>query len=357
MIGDHACHHGFADRDRADADARIVTAGGRYFCLMAVAVDCTPRRENRRGRLDGKTGHDWLPGGNAAKNAAGIVGEKAQLAVVAYAHLIAVLFPAELGRAEAGADFDAFDGIDAHQRRGEVTVELAVDRRAEAGRDTFSDDLDDRPDRRAFLAQVVEIIAKHCSQLGIGTEERILVDLVPVPPRAIDPMRAHLDQSATNFQIRNDFTRDGACGYTHCGLACRLPAAAAIIAQAIFNVVGEVGVAGTVFILYGRIVFRALIEIVDHKRNRRASRDLRTGDLVNENAGNNPNGVRLLALRRVARLSGPSAIKIGLDVGFAKRNARRTAVNHAADRRTVAFTKGRYTEQVAESIERHDAAR
>src|SRR5579885_3647341 len=316
MIGDHACHHGFADRDRADADARIVTAGGRYFCLMAVAVDCTPRRENRRGRLDGKTGHDWLPGGNAAKNAAGIVGEKAQLAVVAYAHLIAVLFPAELGRAEAGADFDAFDGIDAHQRRGEVTVELAI-----------------------------------------GTEERILVDLVPVPPRAIDPMRAHLDQSATNFQIRNDFTRNGACGYTHCGLACRLPAAAAIIAQAIFNVVGEVGVAGTVFILYGRIVFRALIEIVDHKRNRRASRDLRTGDLVNENAGNNPNGVRLLALRRVARLSGPSAIKIGLDVGFAKRNARRTAVNHAADRRTVAFTKGRYTEQVAESIERHDAAR
>jgi hypothetical protein len=29
MIGEHAGHHGFADRNRADADARVVAAFGR----------------------------------------------------------------------------------------------------------------------------------------------------------------------------------------------------------------------------------------------------------------------------------------------------------------------------------------
>ena len=55
------------------------------------------------------------------------------------------------------ANLDTLDGIDAHQRRGEVGVELAIERRAKTGRHALSDNLDHRADRRAALAHAVEI--------------------------------------------------------------------------------------------------------------------------------------------------------------------------------------------------------
>ena len=39
----------------------------------------------------------------------------------------------QFGGAEAGADLDRLDRVDAHHRLGKVGVELAVDRRAKAG--------------------------------------------------------------------------------------------------------------------------------------------------------------------------------------------------------------------------------
>ena len=61
--------------------------------------------------------------------------------------------------------------------------------------------------------------------------------------------------------------------------------------------------------------------------------------------------VRLLALRGEARLPGPALVEIGLDVGFGERNARRAAVDHAADRRPMAFAEGRDPEKMAERVE------
>src|SRR5208283_3255815 len=116
MIGDDACHHGFADRHGADADTRIVAPFSRYFGLAAVAVDGAPRRQDRRRGLDRETRDHRLAGGNAAEDAAGIVGEKDRLAVIAHAHLVAVLFTRQLRGTEAGADLDALHRIDAHQR-------------------------------------------------------------------------------------------------------------------------------------------------------------------------------------------------------------------------------------------------
>ena len=62
------------------------------------------------------------------------------------------------GGAEAGADLDALDRVDRHQRPGEITVELVVDRLAEPGRDAARNDLDHRTSRRAGLAHAVEKI-------------------------------------------------------------------------------------------------------------------------------------------------------------------------------------------------------
>ncbi len=55
--------------------------------------------------------------------------------------------PDYAGRGEAVADLDALDRIDAHQRGGEIGVELAVDRRAQPGRHALGHDLDHGADR------------------------------------------------------------------------------------------------------------------------------------------------------------------------------------------------------------------
>ena len=98
MIGQHACHHRLADRHRADADAGVVAALGDDLGVAAVAVDRPARRQDRRGRLDGKARDDRLPGRDAAENAAGMVGQKHRLAVIAHAHLVGIFLAASSPR-------------------------------------------------------------------------------------------------------------------------------------------------------------------------------------------------------------------------------------------------------------------
>src|SRR5580693_3759670 len=353
MIRDHARHHGLADRHGADADARIVAALGRDFGLVAVTVDGAARGKDGGRRLDGKARHHRLPGGNAAQNAAGIIGQEDRLAVVAHAHFVAILLAGKLSGAKAGADLDALDRVDAHQRRGQIAVELAVDRRAQPRRHAVGYDFDHRADRRAGFAHAVEIIGKERGLVRIGTEERIALDFGPVPLGAIDPMRPHLHQRAVHLHPGHDFPRDGARRDPRRGLARRLPAAAAIIAQAVFDVVSVVGVTGPILVLDIGIILRALIDIVDDERDRRSGRHLLAARFIDEYAGQDSYRVRLLALGGETRLARPALIEIGLDVGLAQRNARRAAVDHAADRRPVALAEGRHPKHMAERIERH----
>jgi hypothetical protein len=46
MIGQHAGHHGLADRHRADADAGVVAALGHDVGVGALAIDRAARRQN-----------------------------------------------------------------------------------------------------------------------------------------------------------------------------------------------------------------------------------------------------------------------------------------------------------------------
>jgi hypothetical protein len=75
--------------------------------------------------------------------------------------------------------------------------------------------------------------------------------------------------------------------------------------------------------------------------------------LVGENAGENAHLVRLLPLRGVARLARTALVEIGLDLRLFDRDARRAAVNHAADRRPVALAPGGDAEEMAEAVVRH----
>src|SRR5262249_29165019 len=101
----------------------------------------------------------------------------------------------------------------------------------------------------------------------------------------------------------------------------------------------------------------ALIDILDHKRDRRSGRDLGPGTLVGEHARKDSHFIGLAPLRGETRLPGPALVEIGLDVAHVERNARRATVDHAADRHPVAFAERGDAEQMAERVERHGFAR
>src|SRR5262249_12300500 len=156
------------------------------------------------------------------------------------------------------------------------------------GGHAFCHHLDHRADRRALPADAVEITLVEFRFLPVRAEERIAVDLFPVPARAVDRFRAHLDQRSAYRHAWHDLAPNRAGGNPQCGLARRLAAAAAIVAQAVFDVVGEVGVAGPVSVADVGIVLRALVDVLDQEPDRRPGRDLRPHPLVLEHAGQYP---------------------------------------------------------------------
>ena len=171
--------------------------------------------------------------------------------------------------------------------------------------------------------------------------------------RAIDLVRAHLHQRAAHLHLGQDFARDGAGRDARGGLARRGTSAAAIIAQAVFGLIGEVGMARAKLVLDLGIVLGALIGVLDQQRDRRSRRHLHAGLGMRHHAGQDFDRVRLLALGGEARLSRTAAIQIVLDVLIGQRDQRRAAIDHAADRDPVAFAEGRDPEQVAEGVVGH----
>jgi len=121
--------------------------------------------------------------------------------------------------------------------------------------------------------------------------------------------------------------------------------------DAVFDVVGVTGVARTILVLDFRIVLRALVDVLDHQHDRRPGRDLSAGFFVGEDARHDLDRVRLLPLRRKARLPWPPAVELALDILNTERNPGRTAIYHAADRRSMAFAEAGEPEEMTESIE------
>src|SRR5262249_21991310 len=121
------------------------------------------------------------------------------------------------------------------------------------------------------LAHAVEIFAPAPRRLRVGAPEGVLLDLLPAPGGAVDGMRSHLHQRAADDHLRpEDLACDGAGGDAARRLARRGAAAAAIVADAVFLPVGVVGVARPEAVLDRAVVLRALVDIVDDERDRRA---------------------------------------------------------------------------------------
>src|SRR5690606_39020006 len=123
-----------------------------------------------------------------------------------------------------------------------------------------------------------------------------------------------------------------------------------IIAQAIFGVIGIIGMARPIGHRDLRIILRSLVDILDHQADRRAGRP------PLEHARQDADPVRLLPLRREARRARPALVEPGLEIGLRQGKPRRAAIDHGAQRRPVALPPGGEAEDAAEAVERHQAS-
>ena len=95
------------------------------------------------------------------------------------------------------------------------------------------------------------------------------------------------------------------------------------------------------------VVLFALVHVLDDQRDRRA------GGVALEDARDDRHFVRFAALGGVARLAGAALVEPLLNVGLAQRQARRHAIDDAADPGPMAFAPGREPERVADTVAGH----
>src|SRR5262249_50476273 len=164
---------------------------------------------------------------------------------------------------------------------------------------------------------------------------------------AIDAQRADLgdprdDRDAPS--LGEQLPRDGGTRHATRGLARAGATATPPVTHAVLHLVGVIGVTRAVLLLHLPVVARPHVLIRDEETDRRAER------LTFEDAGEDPDGVGLLALGDDRALAGRSAVEIGLDVGFRERQPRRAPVDHGPHGPAVRFTPGRDAEESSPAI-------
>ena len=165
-------------------------------------------------------------------------------------------------------------------------------------------------------------------------------------------MWAHLDKTAADRELvaqdmGQDHARDAAGGHAHGGLASRGAAAATRVADAILLPVGVVSVARPELVGDIAVVLGPLVLVLDDQRDGRA------GGLPLEDAGDDLNGVGLLALGGVAGLAGLAPVEPDLQLLRAQGNERRDPIDDTANLRPVALAPGREAKSLTEGIASH----
>src|SRR5262249_35142714 len=147
--------------------------------------------------------------------------------------------------------------------------------------------------------------------------------------------------------LSQQLLRDGAGGNTTDGLARRRPAAAAVVAETVAGVEGEIGVAGAILGLDVGVILAALVGVAEQDADRRA-----VGAAL-EDAGPDLRHVLLLALGHDLRLPRPAAAQVRQQVLDRERQSGGAAVDDEQIAGPVADAGGRDTEQLAEGIAWH----
>ena len=140
---------------------------------------------------------------------------------------------------------------------------------------------------------------------------------------------------------------DGARRYPHRGLPRRGAAAAAVVARAVFLLVAVVGMTRAELLLDIAVVLGTLIGVFDQQANGR------TRGLALEDAGENFHRIGLAPGSGEFRGARFAAVEIALEITLLQLDARRAAVNHAAQGQAVTLAKGGNGEQFTYAVARH----
>ncbi len=248
---------------------------------------------------------------------------------------------------KAGANLHPLDGVDAHHGKGDVGVQLVKQRIAQAHRHTRGRDANARAAGVAGLAQRVHV-GLQLGHIGHRRKKRVVGHMVPglKGNRDIADLRHAAAKGGAVF-FKQPLFGHGAGRHHGRGQAGRRAAAAARVAQAVFVQIGVVGMTGPEGLQDVAVVLAALVGVFDQEADRRA------GGLALVHAGQDFHRVGFVALRHMAAGAGAAAIQITLNVGLRERHAGRAAVNHAANGRTVGFTKIGDCEKGSKGIAAH----
>src|SRR6185437_2487898 len=308
--------HGLGDRGGPKADAGIVAAGRDDFHRLAGGIDGPARYLDARGRLQGEMGDHILAGRDSPEDPAGVVaGEPLGR------ELVAMLAAALRDRTGARADLHRLDGIDSHERAGDIGIEAIEDRLAEAGRYARRNHGHPGAERIAFRAQLPDEHLELRDPRRIGTEERVLVGECRIA--RFQSQGAHLAQVAVDPDAEprcQVFAGDRPGRDPHHRLAGRRSPAAAVVAQAVFLLIGVVRVPGPEAVLDLLVIARTRVGILDQEADRRA------GGLSVEDTREDADLVAFTALADELRSARAASVDILLDVLLRQRKSRWAAV-------------------------------
>ena len=327
-----------------------MTALGHHLHRLSGRIDRFHRGQDRGGRLEGHPAHHRLTGRNAARRSARVVGKVDWFAVFPGAHPVGIFLAGQARRLEAVADFHALDRVDAHHRGGEVAVELGIDRRAPACGDAGGDAFDDRAERGTGLARGIDLFFPALGGGRIGAEERVVGDFGIVDVRRVDPVAAQLADIGGDRHLGDHQPRHRARCHPRRCLARTGTPAATIVANAVFGVIGVVGMARAILLGDRGIVLAPLVGVLDHQADRRA------GGLALEGAAENPHQIILAPLGGEAAGARLAGVHEGLDELFGDGEARRAPVDNRAQCGPVALSPGGKAQHAPEGVPAHGAS-
>jgi hypothetical protein len=167
---------------------------------------------------------------------------------------------------------------------------------------------------------------------------------------------ADLDERGADVGARHHLARQCARGNASRSFAGGGAAAATIVADAVFDVIGIVCVPGAIALGDLAIILGALVGVLDQHGDRCAGRDHGLAVGIHHHTGEHFDDVIFASLCDETRLAGLALVHPGLDFGMGEAETGRAAVHDATERRTVAFAPGGDAEEVTERIVRHGNA-
>ncbi len=344
MIHQYQRQHGFGNRGGANTDTRVMTAFGDHLNRLTRFVDAAARNAEAGGGFKGHRHQNILTAGDTAEGAPGIIRQK-----TFRRDFITVLAAFLSHGVKASTDFNPFNRVDTHHRMGDIGINTIKNRLAQTGWHVAGNHIDTGTDRVTFKG--LHIVFQSLFFIRIRAEEGAVVDVVPV--NLVDFDRAQLGQVTLNFYavtFAQVLFSNATGSHTHCRFTGRRAAAATVVANSVFLVIGVVRMGRAELIHDIAVILGALIDIFDHHANRRA------GGFTLENARQNFDLVGFLTLGDKTGLTRLATVQIVLQIGFAQFQSRRATVDDATDCRPVAFTKSGDSEQFSKGVTRHSSS-